>query len=124
LRALALTDVFAAGIARSPVVDPATWREAAPKFQAHHADGLIGSVSTRRERSALHEADLIKRPVLILHGEKDPVTPVQESRALANALGTHAQLITFRGEGHTLRSPRAMTEAVEAERTFLLSKLG
>ena len=40
LRALATTDVFAAGIARSAVVDLATWSAAAPKFQAHHAELL------------------------------------------------------------------------------------
>jgi dipeptidyl aminopeptidase/acylaminoacyl peptidase len=123
LRALALTDTFAAGIARCPVIDPATWRDAAPKFQAHHADGLIGSIETCRERSALHDANLIERPVLILHGEDDSITPVRESYALADALGTEAQLITFPGEGHTLRSPRTVTEAIEAERRFLLDKL-
>jgi dipeptidyl aminopeptidase/acylaminoacyl peptidase len=123
LRTLALTDAFAAGIARCPVVDPATWRDAAPKFQAHHADGLIGSAEICRERSALHDANLIDRPVLILHGEDDSVTPVRESYALADALGTEAQLITFPGEGHTLRSPRTVTEAIEAERRFLLDKL-
>jgi dipeptidyl aminopeptidase/acylaminoacyl peptidase len=127
LRALALTDVFAAGIARCPVVDPATWRRAAPKFQAHHAEGLIGPWPDRakiyQERSALHNANLINQPVLIIHGEDDPITPIQESRALADALGVDAELITFPGEGHTLRSPAAVTAAIEAEHRFLLSNV-
>jgi dipeptidyl aminopeptidase/acylaminoacyl peptidase len=127
LRALIRTPVFAAGIARSPVIDPQTWRDAAPKFQAHHADGLIGpwpeAAPTFWARSVLHNADAISRPVLLLHGDQDTITPVAESRALARALGDRCQLAVFPGEGHTLRSPNVQRRALEMETGFLAAVL-
>lgn len=122
LRALTLTDVFAAGIARSPIVSPATWRDAAPKFQAHHADGLIGPWPTEKrlyeQRAVRHEGQ-ITTPLLLLHGEMDPITPASESRALARCLGSNAELIIFPDESHTQRSPDAISAALHAEERFL-----
>ncbi|MVZ99052.1 prolyl oligopeptidase family serine peptidase [Actinomadura sp. LD22] len=123
LRALATTDTFTAAIAHCPVIDPATWRDAAPKFQAHHADTLIGpwpdTAPTYEERSLLHHPEDITRPVLILHGDNDPITPPAQSRALAAALGAQARLLTFPGEGHVLRSPESIKQALTAEENFL-----
>jgi len=123
LRALIRTRVFAACIARSPVIDPRTWRKTAPKFQAHHADGLIGpwpqAAALYQARSVLEHAGEISRPVLLLHGEQDRITPAAQSRALARALGDQALLIAFPDEGHSLRSPQAQQRALEAELGFL-----
>ncbi|MBO2440262.1 S9 family peptidase [Actinomadura nitritigenes] len=123
LRALATTDTFAAAIAHCPVIDPATWRDAAPKFQAHHADTLIGplpdAASTYQQRSLLHHAEHITCPVLILHGDDDPITPPAQSRALAAALSPRARLLTFPGEGHVLRAPESIKRALAAEEDFL-----
>jgi dipeptidyl aminopeptidase/acylaminoacyl peptidase len=75
LRALILTDVFAGGIARSPVIDPRTWRQTAPKFQAHHCDGLIGpwpeTAALYHARSVLENAQAITCPALLIHGDAD-----------------------------------------------------
>ncbi|WP_051468763.1 S9 family peptidase [Actinomadura oligospora] len=123
IRALALTNVFAAAIARCPVVDPTTWRNVAPKFHAHHTDGLIGpwpeTVHLYQERSLLTQPEQITRPVLILHGENDPITPVNQSRTLTQNLGQLGELITFPKEGHTLRSPEAVQTALQSELAFL-----
>ena len=127
LRALALTRTFAAAVAYAPVVDPATWRQAAPKFQAHHAHTLIGpwpqAADRYQQRSVLAAAARIDRPVLLLHGEADPITPAAHTRALARALGTHAELRTFPGEGHTLRTPTAIRTALTTEQAFLRKAL-
>jgi len=124
LRALVRTTTFAACVARSPITDPRTWRDAAPKFQAHHADALIGpwpeATDTYRARSVLDNADKINRPVLLLHGGQDSITPAAQSRALAKALGDRARLAVFPGEGHTLCSPQAQRRAVELELDFLI----
>ncbi|MFB4298475.1 S9 family peptidase [Actinomadura sp. NTSP31] len=123
LRGLAITDTFTAAIAHCPVIDPATWRDAAPKFQAHHADTLIGpwpdTAPTYQQRSLLHHTEHITRPVLILHGDDDPITPAAQSRALAAALGPQADLLTLPGEGHVLRSPNSIKQALTAELAFL-----
>jgi dipeptidyl aminopeptidase/acylaminoacyl peptidase len=127
LRALALTRVFVAAVARCPVIDPLTWRAAAPKFQAHHADGLIGpppdAGAAYRERSVLTNAGNIDRPVLLLHGDEDPITPVAETRALATELGGRAQLIVFPGEGHDLRPHAVQKRSLEAELEFFRETL-
>ncbi|GAA2166498.1 S9 family peptidase [Actinomadura napierensis] len=123
LRALAITDTFTAAIAHCPVIDPATWRDAAPKFQAHHADALIGpwpdTATIYQQRSLLHHPGHITRPVLILHGQDDPITPPDQSRALADVLGSRARLLTFPGEGHVLRSPNSIKQALAVEEDFL-----
>lgn len=119
LRALATTDVFAAGVARSAVIDPLAWRDAAPKFQTHHTDLLIGpwpqAQATYHQRSVLHHADAITRPVLLIHGEDDTVTPITHAQALAEALGTCASLVPLAHEGHMLRQAANITRALHAE---------
>jgi dipeptidyl aminopeptidase/acylaminoacyl peptidase len=123
LRAAILTPGLAGCIARSPVIDPRTWRQAAPKFQAHQTDNLIGpwpeQAPAYQARSVLHNAQAITCPVLLLHGAADPVTPASQSRELARKLGDLAQLAVFPDEGHTLRSPRVLQQALELERSFL-----
>lgn len=123
LSALIRTNTFAAGIARSPVIDPRTWRDTAPKFQAHYCDSLVGpwpeASETYRARSVMENAAAIDRPVLLIHGDQDRVTPAAESRALATALGDRAQLIIFPEEGHGLRSPDTQRRVLEIELRFL-----
>jgi dipeptidyl aminopeptidase/acylaminoacyl peptidase len=123
LRAVILTGAFAGCIARSPVIDPRTWSTAAPKFQARQADLLIGTwpghTATYRARSVLGNAGAIRCPVLLLHGELDPVTPASETRELAKALPDLAELEIFPGQGHGFRSPQALTRALNLELAFL-----
>ncbi|MGH3568361.1 MAG: S9 family peptidase [Pseudonocardia sp.] len=118
LRAVATTDTFAAATVRHAIVDPATWRESAPKFQAHHTDLLIAPPSEpeiHQQRSVLHHVPAITAPVLIIHGEQDAVTPVAQARRLASALGARAILITFPDEAHGLRHPDHANHALHAE---------
>jgi dipeptidyl aminopeptidase/acylaminoacyl peptidase len=122
LRALATTGAFRAATARSAIIDPVAWRQAVPTFQRHHADSLIGSwpatASAYRERSLLELPDRITGPVLLIHGEDDPVAPVGQARALAAALTAHGRPVTVRfypGEGHAIRRPEHAADALEAE---------
>lgn len=122
LRAVATTQTFSAAVVRHAVIDPATWRQAAPKFQAHHADLLIApptESATYRERSVIQQAGAIRAPVLIIHGEQDTVTPVSEARQLAQALRGRASLITFADEAHGLRRPDHQGQALDAELAHL-----
>jgi dipeptidyl aminopeptidase/acylaminoacyl peptidase len=119
LRALCLSNVFAAGVARSPVIDPATWRRTAPKFQAHHADLLLGpDPGAAAERSLTRHPDLITERVLIVHGAEDHITPADESAGLANALSGPHQLMILQGEGHYLSASREQ-EILELELHFV-----
>jgi len=126
LRAVATMRTFSAAAVRHAIIDPATWRQTAPKFQSHHADLLIASASepdTYRERSVLPHVDAITAPVLIIHGEQDTITPVSEARRLAHALGDRAALITFVDEAHGLRNPDHARQALNAELAHLRQAL-
>jgi dipeptidyl aminopeptidase/acylaminoacyl peptidase len=117
-RALALTDLFAAAAVRHAVIDPDEWRRTAPKFQAHHVDLLIAPPSraeTLRRRSVVGDVDAVTAPVLIVHGERDPVTPISQARRLADLMGDKASLLTFADEGHSVRRPENQRRALDAE---------
>ena len=61
------------------------------------------------ERSALLASESIRVPTLILHGELDPTSPVDQARELAARIretGTPVELIVFPGVPHSI-SPRA-----------------
>ncbi|MBV9448185.1 MAG: S9 family peptidase [Streptosporangiaceae bacterium] len=68
LRALILTRAFAGAVARSPIIDPLTWRRTAPKFQAHQAGLLVGAwpgvAEVYRARSVMDNVAAINVPVL------------------------------------------------------------
>lgn len=131
LRALMHPDQpFAAATARSAIIDPIAWRATAPPFQTHHTDGLIGlwpqTADIHRARSVLFGANAIHRPVLLLHGDADPIAPIEPAARLATALranGTPCNLITFHGQGHTLNS-FAMSTALREELDYYRSVFG
>lgn len=122
LRALATADIFAAGTVRSAVIDPTHWRQAAPPFQRHHADHLIGpwpdTADTYRERSILTGPHRIHRPLLLLHGENDTITPASQAHELARRLladHVSCDLHIYRGEGHTLSRQDHLQHALQTE---------
>jgi uncharacterized protein len=61
------------------------------------------------------EIGLIRRPILLVHGEADPVTPAEHARRLKEASGPWAELCLARSERHAgvyLDDPRAYHEKV------------
>ncbi len=115
LRALAVTDVFAAGIARSAVVDLESWGRTVPKFQAHHAE-LLGS--DRLSEAGESEIET-RRPLLLIHGDEDRVTSIDQVQALAQHLNN--VLIVIHGAGHTLRKLADVQDVLFAELEFILA---
>jgi len=114
LRALAITDVFAAGIARSAVVDLASWSRAAPKFQAHHAELLRGEPSGEPGTG-------IQRPLLLIHGDEDQVTPLDQVQILDRRLDSGSRLVVVARAGHTLRRPPDVRHVLRVEREHVQS---
>ena len=90
LCALASEELFAVGASRFGIADLETFRQQAPKFQAHELDRLVGpypeAVATYRARSPLHTVDRIARPVLLVHGLEDTVVPPSQAQVMAEAL--------------------------------------
>jgi dipeptidyl aminopeptidase/acylaminoacyl peptidase len=131
LCALASADFFAGGVSRFGIADLETFRQQAPKFQAHELDRLVGpypeAAATYRARSPLHAVDRIAHPVLLVHGLEDTVVPPSQAQVMAEALarrGVRHVLLTFPGEGHGFRRPESIRRALEVELSFYVEALG
>ena len=61
-------------------------------------------------------------PVLILHGDKDPIVPLRYSEKAAETF-PNAQLIVYPGQGHGFTGTAAQ-KALDAETAFLLEACG
>jgi dipeptidyl aminopeptidase/acylaminoacyl peptidase len=115
LRAATGTTIFRAATVRSAIVDPVAWRDAAPKFQSHHADLLLGPISTWRDRSLLRPGITAHCPILAFHGDRDTVTPLRQIREFAAAAGARVSLVVYPDEGHGLSRPENIEHAAYAE---------
>ncbi len=75
-----------------------------------------------RKANVLPDVAQIKAPLLILHGEKDPQVPPQESAEFAAALkkaGKTFVYITYPNEGHGFQQREHRQDADERELAFL-----
>lgn len=132
LQALATTDRFAAGASWYAITDLAAFRAHVPRFQRHHTDHLIGpwpeAAPRYRARSPVHNATRITQPVLIIYGLDDDIVTPDHAEVIVQALSQHGVPVTqlaFPDEGHGLRYPDNIHQAIETElafyRTFLAS---
>jgi len=121
-------DAVAGGIALYPVSDLADISERSHRFEAHYPLSLVGPVGDPAydERSPLRRAEQIARPLLLMHGDADPVVPVDHSRALvaairdaADARNRDVEYVEFPGEGHGLRNPTHRRREFELVGAFL-----
>lgn len=115
LRAATTTTTFRAATVRSAIVDPVAWRSAAPKFQSHHADLLLGSTGTWQDRSLLRPRVTAYCPILAFHGDQDTITPLHQVRELVSVVGEQVSLLVYPDEGHGLSRPRNIQHAIHAE---------
>jgi len=122
LCALATGDLLAGGASYFGIADLETFRQHAPKFQAHELDRLIGpypqTAEVYRARSPLHLAAQIHRPVLLLQGLDDPVVPPAQAEAMAKALdrnGVPHEHVVFTGEGHGFHRAETIRRALAAD---------
>ncbi len=101
----------AGGVVLYPVTDLADLSARSHRFEAHYTVSLVGPLDDEdlyRERSPLSYADLIDVPLLVMHGDQDPVVPIDQSEALVDTIRGAGGEVTFQvmeGEGHGFRSP-------------------
>jgi dipeptidyl aminopeptidase/acylaminoacyl peptidase len=99
----------AAGVALYPVTDLSDLAARSHRFEAHYTVSLVGpldDVDLYRERSPLTFADHIVAPLLVLHGDADPVVPIEQSVRLVErvrASGGQIEFHVMEGEGHGFR---------------------
>ena len=113
LNVLALhPDLVAGGVVLYPVTDLAALDATTHRFEAHYNQTLVGppDVAPARydERSPLMHAERIRAPLLVLHGDSDPVVGLAQSEDLRDrilAAGGDVELVVYEGEGHGFRQP-------------------
>lgn len=107
--------LFGGALVRYPLIEPAALPEVTHRFERHYLTTLIGPWPQARQRyearSPLRLADRIRDPVILFHGDADPVVPVAGTRLLAERLrerGVEVRCYIFPGEGHGWRRPETV----------------
>ncbi len=103
----------AAAVVAYPVSDLVALDATTHRFEAHYNTSLVGprpaAGEAYRSRSPLQFADRLTRtPLLVTHGDADPVVGVTQSEELVAAIraaGGTAELHVYEGEGHGYRQP-------------------
>ncbi len=120
----------ACGVALYPVADLAVLADASHRFEAHYTIGLVGpldDVATYRERSPVSYAHHIDVPLLVMHGDEDPVVPLASTLELVErmrAAGRDVELVVMPGEGHGFRDPANRRADFERTGEFLRRVIG
>jgi dipeptidyl aminopeptidase/acylaminoacyl peptidase len=105
--------LFAAAAVAYPVTNLADLPVNSHRFEQHYTDLLVGpwpqAGDVYRSRSPLSWPErFVGTPLLVLHGDADPVVSVQQSIAFVDGVrnaGGDAQLHIYAGEGHGFRNP-------------------
>jgi dipeptidyl aminopeptidase/acylaminoacyl peptidase len=115
----------AGGVVLYPVADLSVLAEESHRFEAHYTLGLVGpldDVARYRARSPLSYAGDIDVPLLVMHGDSDPVVPLSSTVAFADAMrtaGGDVELVIMEDEGHGFRDPANKRADYELTGAFL-----
>jgi dipeptidyl aminopeptidase/acylaminoacyl peptidase len=119
-------ELCAAGVAVSAVADLVDLAARSHRFEAHYTSSLVGPLPEAYDlhvaRSPLSAASGIVAPLLLLHGDADPVVPVDQARALAaelRRLRRPVELHVYEGEGHGWGRPEIVTDELTRIEAFL-----
>ena len=105
-------ELVAAAVVAYPVADLADLAERSHRFERHSTLTLVGDPAAPGgaerylERSPVWFTERITTPLLVFHGEDDPVVPVGQSRLLVERIrprGSEVQLLVYPAEGHGFR---------------------
>ena len=118
-------NAFAGGASHYGVSDVAALARDTHKFESRYLDWLIaplaGNEQLYRERSPLHYADGLDRPVIFFQGDDDRVVPPSQTEVMVEALrskGVPVGYLLFSGEQHGFRKAANIMRALDAELYF------
>jgi dipeptidyl aminopeptidase/acylaminoacyl peptidase len=117
---------FAAGVSYFGVADLEPFVTDTHKFEERYLDTLVGpypeAAALYRERSPIHVADRLERPMLLLQGLDDKVVPPSQAEMMVEVLerkGVPHEYIAFEGEGHGFRKEENVVRSLEATVEFV-----
>ncbi|HWR83714.1 MAG TPA: S9 family peptidase [Candidatus Deferrimicrobium sp.] len=99
-------DLFAAAYDEVGIANFKTFLEKTAAYRQALREAEYGPLSDTvflREISPIHKVDLIKTPLLVVHGENDPRVPVGEARQIIAAISAQGGVVDsliFPDEGH------------------------
>jgi dipeptidyl aminopeptidase/acylaminoacyl peptidase len=96
------------------------------KFEKHYLDTLIAANrktqnAIYKNKSPINHLDSISTPVLLFHGDKDPVVSIHQTNKVYKALKAKdccVELITFSQEGHGFKEAITLKTCLEKELSF------
>jgi len=120
---LAPPGVAAAAVAY-PVTDLVSLAERSHRFERHSTVSLVGPAGSplHHDRSPVWFAHRIRTPLLVFHGDADPVVPVEQSRVLVErvrAAGGDVELVVYPGAGHGFRDAAHQRDEYARTEAFL-----
>lgn len=120
-------DLFKAVVAVAPVTDLDALREQSRNFTNFKlVDAYIGHGAHVREGSPAQNAEKIKAPVLMFHGDEDDNVDVAQSKLMLSRLkaaGAQADLVVYPGLDHQLNEDKARTEMLDRADQFIREAL-
>lgn len=123
----AAPNACAAAVVLYPVTDLIDLADRSHRFERHYTDTLVGPLpeftDVARGRSPSQHADrFVHTPLLVLHGDVDPVVPVEQSSVFVErvrAAGGDATLHVYEGEGHGFRQAANQLDEYRRVEEFL-----
>lgn len=119
---------FAGGASYYGVADLRALGADTHDFESRYLDGIVGpDREVWDQRSPISRADLLRTPVLLLQGGRDPVVTPSQAEAFAAACrsnGVPCTLVVFPEESHGFRTAEARIMALESELDFYGQILG
>ena len=116
------SSLFACGVALYPVTDLAELDATTHRFERFYSATIVGPTTRYRSRSPITNAAALRRPLLLMHGDADPVVTIGQSRSyLVGALpgGADVDLVVFEGEGHGWKKPETTVDELQRIDAFL-----
>jgi len=99
------------------------------RFERHLTHHLVGPIPAAQPengpylaRSPISFAARISTPLLMFHGDADPVVPVEQSQAMAEQMranGGDVDLVVYPGEGHGFRQPGNQLDEYRRTEAFI-----
>lgn len=120
--------LYKAAIAVAPVVDLQMLKDDARHYTSeNYINSFIGSGPHVVEGSPLKQADSIRVPVLLAHGDLDTNVDIRHSENMASALrgrGKQVEYLSFRGLDHQLRDASVRSEILSKSAELLDQTIG